>query len=271
MIIGKKQFAIGEKVYVMGILNVTPDSFSDGGLHNTTKTALETVEEFVQSGCDIVDVGGESTRPGHVQITQEEEISRVKNIIVEIKRRFDIPISIDTYKARVARAACDAGADLINDIWGFKYDDQMAHVAKEYGSAVCLMHNRTEAKYNDFMADVMSDLKESIAIAKAEGIEDDRIIVDPGVGFPKSYEQNLMVMKHLEEFKTLGYPVLLGVSRKSMIGLATNRPVTEREAGTVATTVYGAMKGCDFVRVHNVKDNVDALTMLSAINQVKGV
>lgn len=265
MIIGTKDFPSGERTYIMGILNVTPDSFSDGGTHNTLEKALAHAEKMVEQGADILDVGGESTRPGHIQIGDEEEIRRVVPIITELKKRFDVPVSIDTYKSPVAEAALEAGADMLNDIWGFRYDERMAELAASYDVPVCLMHNRDNTEYNNFMAEVVKDLQSSLAIAKKYGVKDEKIMLDPGVGFGKTLEQNLDIMNHLEDIVKMGYPVLLGTSRKSMIGLTLDLPVTEREEGTLATSVIGAMKGCEYVRVHDVEKNVRALKMTDAI------
>lgn len=265
MKIGNKIFEPSEKTYVMGILNVTPDSLSDGGSYTSIDKAMEQAEKMIQQGADIIDVGGESTRPGHVQIGDEEEIKRVVPVIREIKKKFDIPVSIDTYKSAVAKAALEAGADLLNDIWGFRYDEKMAELAAEYDVPVCLMHNRDNLDYDDFMEDVKKDLQISLDIAEKYGVKKENIMLDPGVGFGKTYEQNLMVMNHLEEIVDMGYPVLLGTSRKSVIGLTLDLPVDEREEGTLATSVLGAIKGCQFVRVHDVEKNVRALKMTDAI------
>ena len=265
MKIGNKIFEPSEKTYVMGILNVTPDSFSDGGSYTSIDKAMEQAEKMIQQGADIIDVGGESTRPGHVQIGDEEEIKRVVPVIREIKKKFDIPVSIDTYKSVVAKAALEAGADLLNDIWGFRYDEKMAELAAEYDVPVCLMHNRDNLDYDDFMEDVKKDLQISLDIAEKYGVKKENIMLDPGVGFGKTYEQNLMVMNHLEEIVDMGYPVLLGTSRKSVIGLTLDLPVDEREEGPLATSVLGAIKVCQFVRVHDVEKNVRALKMTDAI------
>ena len=265
MKIGAKEFDTKHHTYVMGILNVTPDSFSDGGKWNQQDKALKHVEEMIADGADILDVGGESTRPGHEQISDEEEMARVTPVIEAVKKEFDIPVSIDTYKSRVAEAAIQAGADLVNDIWGFLYDDKMAEVVKRYQVAACLMHNREQAIYKDFLTDMCADLRKCIKKAKAAGIGDDKIILDPGVGFGKTYEMNLDVMKHLSIFHELGYSLLLGTSRKSMIGNALNLPVTEREEGTLVTTVMAVEQGYGFVRVHDVKKNKRAIQMTEAI------
>ena len=196
--IGKRDFEIGKRPYVMGILNVTPDSFSDGGKWNGYDAAMRHAEELLEGGTDILDIGGESTRPGHQQITSEEEITRTAPVIEAVKKNFDVPVSIDTYKSDVAEAALQAGADLVNDIWGFQYDEKMAGLVKKYDAACCLMHNKNEAVYKNFLKDMYAELQKCVDTAKAAGIEDDRIMLDPGVGFGKTYEMNLDVMKHLE-------------------------------------------------------------------------
>ena len=265
MIIGKKNFDTDHETYIMGILNVTPDSFSDGGNYNCLDAALRHTEEMLAEGADIIDIGGESTRPGHVQITDQEEIDRVVPIIEAVKSRFDVPISLDTYKSAVAEAGIASGADLINDIWGLKYDNKMAEVIAENNLACCLMHNRTNTEYSNFMEDMKQDLRETIAIARKAGITDDKIILDPGVGFAKSYENNLEVIRRLGELKELGYPLLLGTSRKSVIGLTLDVPAAERVIGTTVTTVMAVEADCMFVRVHDVKENRQAIEMTEAI------
>lgn len=265
MKIGNREFKITGATYVMGILNVTPDSFSDGGKWRDKDKALKHVEEMLSQGMDIVDVGGESTRQGYTLLSEEEEISRVVPIIEAIKENFEVPISLDTYKSKVAKAGILAGADLINDIWGLKYDKEMAKVIADSKLPCCLMHNRSQAVYQSFVEDVISDLAETLQLAKEAGIDEDKIILDPGVGFGKTYEQNLEIINRLEELKKLGYPLLLGCSRKSVIGLTLNLPTNEREEGTLVTTVMGVMKGCSFVRVHDVLKNVRAVRMTEAI------
>lgn len=265
MKIGNREFQNSGHTYVMGILNVTPDSFSDGGKWNDRDKALRHVEEMLAEGMDIVDIGGESTRPGYTMLSDEEEIARVTPIIEAVKANFDVPVSLDTYKAQVALAGIQAGADLINDIWGLKYDDKIASVIAESGLPCCLMHNRNDTNYQNFMQEVASDLAESLQLAQKAGIADEKIILDPGVGFGKNYEQNLEVIHCLEELKVFGYPLLLGCSRKSVIGLTLDLPANERVEGTLVTTVIGVMKGCSFVRVHDVKENVRAVKMTEAI------
>ena len=209
MIIGGKNFDTANHTYIMGILNVTPDSFSDGGKFNGMDAAIAHAHRMVEEGVDIIDVGGESTRPGHIQITDEEEIARVTPIIEVLKKEFDVPVSIDTYKSHVAEAALQAGADLVNDIWGLKYDKKMASVIAKYQAACCLMHNREKAEYQDFLKDFMDDMKECVRLAKAAGIEDDKIILDPGVGFGKTYEMNLEIIDKMEILNELGDPWLI--------------------------------------------------------------
>ncbi len=266
MKIGNREFQTKGHTYVMGILNVTPDSFSDGGKWNDRDRALKHVEEMIAEGMDIVDIGGESTRPGgYTLLSDEEEIARVVPMIEAVKANFDIPISLDTYKSGVAEAGIRAGADLINDIWGLKYDNRMAEVIAKSGLPCCLMHNRKEADYRDFMQDVAADLADTIHLAEAAGIADEKIILDPGVGFGKTYENNLEIINCLEELNMFSYPLLLGCSRKSVIGLTLDLPVTERVEGTLVTTMFGVQKGCMFVRVHDVKENVRTIKMCEAI------
>ena len=265
MKIGNKEFDLKNHAYVMGILNVTPDSFSDGGKWNDKGRAMRHTQEMIEQGATIIDIGGESTRPGYTLISDEEEISRVVPMIEMVKKNFDVPVSIDTYKSRVAEAALDAGADLVNDIWGLKYDPDLAGVIARKNAPCCLMHNRKEPDYTDFIADFLKDMQETIDIAKKAGIADENIILDPGVGFGKTYENNLEIINKLECMHALGYPILLGTSRKSVIGLTLDLPADQRMEGTVATTVIGVMKGVAFVRVHDVKENYRALKMTEAI------
>lgn len=265
MKIGNRDFDIKNKTYIMGILNVTPDSFSDGGKYNRLDAALFHAEEMLRDGADIIDIGGESTRPGHTVITDQEEISRVVPVIEAVKSRFDVPVSIDTYKGTVAEAALKAGADLVNDIWGFKHDKKVADLTAQYKAACCLMHNRHKAVYDDFLSDLVKDMEECIKIAREAGVSDDRIILDPGVGFGKTYEMNLEAIHHVDVLHQLGFPILLGTSRKSVIGLTLDLPADQRVEGTVATTVIGVMKGCAFVRVHDIKENKRAIQMTEAI------
>ena len=265
MIIGNREFDTKNNTYIMGILNVTPDSFSDGGRYDTIDAALFHARQMVKEGADILDIGGESTRPGHIQITDAEEIGRVVPVIERLKQEFDIPLSIDTYKSTVAEAALAAGADLVNDIWGLKYDERMASVIAKNGAACCLMHNREKAEYDDFAADFLEDMRGCVALAGRAGIRHDKIILDPGVGFGKTYEMNLEIINQLELLHQFDLPILLGTSRKSVIGLTLDLPADQREEGTLVTTVYAVQKGCAFVRIHDVKKNKRAIRMTQAL------
>ena len=264
MIIGNSTFD-EDKTYVCGILNVTPDSFSDGGKFNKLDAALYHAEEMIEEGAMLIDIGGESARPGYTMISDEEEIERVVPVIEALKSRFDVPLSLDTYKSKVAKAGLQAGADLINDIWGLKYDKAMAKVVADSGLPICIMHNRDNTDYTDFMTDVVSDLKESVDMAITAGIERDKLILDPGVGFAKNLEQNIIVMKELERLNCFKLPILLGTSRKSVIGLTLDLPKDERVEGTLVTTVLAVIKGCMFVRVHDVKENIRTIKMAEAL------
>lgn len=266
MKIGKYNFDLENDPIIMGILNVTPDSFSDGGKWNNIDAALKHAEDMIRDGAKIIDVGGESTRPGYTLISDEEEISRVVPVIEKIKENFDVPVSLDTYKTNVARAGVEAGADMINDVWGLKWKDRdMADLVAKSKAAVCIMHNKDNISYSNYVEDVLAELKESIDIAHKAGVNDSQIVVDPGVGFGKDYEQNLLIIKYVDRLKKLGYPVLLGTSRKSVIGLTLDVDKDNRMAGTVATTVMGYERGCSIFRVHDVKENYEALMMAKAI------
>ena len=264
MIIGNTYFD-ENKTYVGGILNLTPDSFSDGGKFNKLDAALYHVEALIEEGAMLIDIGGESTRPGYTMISDEEEIERVIPVIEALKSSFDIPLSLDTYKSKVAKAGIESGIDMINDIWGLKYDKAMAKLVADSGLPVCIMHNRDNTDYNDFMTDVILDLKESVDIATVAGIDKGKIILDPGVGFAKDLEQNIIVMKELDRLNEFNLPILLGTSRKSVIGLTLDLPKDERVEGTLVTTVLAVIKGCMFVRVHDVKENVRAIKMAEAL------
>jgi dihydropteroate synthase len=251
---GPYQLDFSKKTYIMGILNATPDSFSDGGKYNNIEQAVEHAKEMVENGADIIDIGGESTRPGYTVISEEEEIERIVPVIEAISKHVSVPISIDTYKAKVAHRAIEAGAHIINDIWGAKADDKMAAVAAEFNVPIILMHNRHDRNYSFFTRDVLNDLYESINIVKQAGVRDDQIILDPGIGFAKDLNENILMMQNLDTLTALGYPVLLGTSKKSMIGQALNLPVEERMEGTGATICYGIQKGCQIIRIHDVKE-----------------
>ena len=265
MRIGNREFDVKNKTYIMGILNVTPDSFSDGGRWNETDDALSHAWTMAEEGADIIDIGGESTRPGHQQISDEEEIARIVPVIRAVKRELDLPISVDTYKSKVAAAAIEAGADLVNDIWGLKYDPEMAGLIARTGTACCLMHNKNTTEYEDFFPDMLRETAQCAELARAAGIPDDKIILDPGIGFGKTLEMNLETLYYLERFHELGYPMLLGASRKSVIGLTLDLPADQRLEGTLVTTVLAVMKGYAFVRVHDVKENLRAIRMTEAI------
>ncbi|MBQ3030190.1 MAG: dihydropteroate synthase [Agathobacter sp.] len=265
MRIGTQEFDTKENTYIMGILNVTPDSFSDGGKIIGIDAALKKAEEMKGDGAAIIDVGGESTRPGYTPVSEDEEMDRILPVIEAIKNRIDIPISVDTYKSKVAEAAILAGADLINDIWGLKADPHMAEVIARHEVACCLMHNRNNTEYKDFMSDLVWDLNESVKLAKQAGIAEDKMILDPGIGFAKDYTQNLTAIRDVGKVVELGYPVLLGTSRKSVIGLTLDLPSDKRLEGTLVTTVVAVQNGCSFVRVHDVKENYRAIQMTKAI------
>ena len=265
MKIGNKNFDLKNDCYIMGILNFTPDSFSDGGKWNDMDSALRHVEEMIHEGAAIIDVGGESTRPGHIQITEQEEIERIMPVIKAVKERFDVPVSIDSYKGSVVLAALECGADMVNDIWGFKYDEKVAEAVAKYDVPVCLMHNRNNTEYTDFVKEWLDDMCGCIDIAKAHGVSMDKIVMDPGFGFGKKPEHNLIAMHHLDKMKELELPILLGTSRKSTLGLILDLPVEERVEATVATTVYGVAKGASIFRVHDVKENYRAMKTMQAI------
>ena len=259
------QLDLRKKTLIMGILNVTPDSFSDGGKYDQIDQAVEQAKKMVANGADIIDIGGESTRPGYTPVSMAEEIERIVPVIKAIKQALNVPISIDTFKAETAKAAVEAGADIINDIWGAKYDPKIAEVAATYDVPIVLMHNRKQPQYNDLIDDMKTDLQESIAIVKGYGVKDEQIILDPGIGFAKSMEENIEALRHLDSFKAIGYPLLLGVSRKRVVGHVLDLPIAERDEGTGAITSYGITKGVDIVRVHNVRLNARIAKMTDAL------
>lgn len=267
MIIGNQEFLEEGHTYVMGILNVTPDSFSDGGRYNHLDAALKHTEQMIKDGAAIIDVGGESTRPGHEKITDQEEIDRILPVIEKIKQEFSVPVSLDTYKAAVAKEGIQAGADLLNDIWGLQYDPAMGKIVADSGVAYCLMHNRDKIT-EEMDADLfIGQMKEDAKRVLDAGIKKERIILDPGVGFAKTQEQNLMTIANLDRLKALGYPVLLGTSRKSVIGYVLDVPTDKRLVGTLATSAVAVQTGCMFVRVHDVKENVELIQMLERIRE----
>lgn len=267
MRIGNKEFDTINNTYIMGILNVTPDSFSDGGIFYKPEAALVRAKWMVDEGVSIIDIGGESTRPGYTPISSLEEIERVVPVIEKIKSRLDIPVSIDTYKSDVALAAIEAGADMVNDIWGLKYDENMADVIAHYKVPCILTHNRKKAEYKDFMKEVFEDIRETIEIAQKAGIPEENVILDPGIGFGKTYDMNLEVLRYMEDFHQFGYPMMLASSRKSVIGNTLDLPVNERVEGTLVTTVMAVMKRYSFVRVHDIKENLRAIKMTQTIMQ----
>lgn len=238
----------------MGILNATPDSFSDGGKYNDIDKAVRHAVRMVADGADIIDIGGESTRPGYEKVSDQEELERVAPVIEAISKEVSVPISIDTYKSVVAKGALEAGAHMINDIWGAKADPSMAAIAADFNVPIVLMHNRQNREYQHFYRDIINDLFESINLVKNAGVKDDNIILDPGIGFAKGFSENLEMMRNLDRLVDIGYPVLLGTSKKSFIGQALTLSVEERAEGTGATVCYGIQMGCQIVRVHDVKE-----------------
>lgn len=270
---------LGERTLVMGILNVTPDSFSDGGKFIDVEAAVSHAKRMVEDGADIIDLGGESTRlqanPAYYgdpsrpwswePLPVEEELRRIMPVLERLLQEVDVPISIDTYKSETAKAALEAGAHMINDVWGFQYDPRMAEVAAEYDVPVVLMHNHQGTEYSDLIGEMMAFLRRSIEIAEGAGVKPDQIIIDPGIGFGKTLEQNLEVLHRLSEFRSLGKPILLGTSRKSVIGRVLDLPPDQRVEGTAATVALGIACGVDIVRVHDVKEMVRVARMADAI------
>lgn len=262
---GPYQLDYQKRTLIMGILNVTPDSFSDGGRFNVLEEAVLRAKEMVQQGADIIDIGGESTRPGHEPVLEEEEIERVCPIIEAVSKEVDVPISIDTYKSGTARKALEAGAHIINDVWGAKKDREIAGVAAQFNAPIILMHNRENMEYQDFIKEALQDVQESVDIALEAGVSRENIILDPGIGFAKDLKLNLEMMRNLDQLAAMGYPVLLGTSRKRMIGTILDLPVDERMEGTGATVCFGIQKGCRIVRVHDVKEIKRMAVMMDAM------
>ncbi|AVX19307.1 dihydropteroate synthase [Carboxydocella sporoproducens DSM 16521] len=260
-----RELVLGERTLVMGILNVTPDSFSDGGKFNELTAAVKQAKAMVAAGADIIDVGGESTRPGHTPVDAEEEMARVLPVIKALVEEIDVPISVDTYKARVAEAAIQAGASIINDVWGLRADRDMARVVAETGVPYIMMHNQQGTEYRDLMGDVLAFFREGIDWLTAAGANLDLLALDPGIGFGKTYEHNLEVLARLDELRTLNYPILLGTSRKSVIGNTLGLPVNERVEGTGATVALGIAMGAEIVRVHDVEAMIRVARMTDAI------
>ncbi|PEM64823.1 dihydropteroate synthase [Bacillus pseudomycoides] len=262
---GEYTLDLNKKTLIMGILNVTPDSFSDGGNYDEVNAAVSHAREMVSNGADIIDIGGESTRPGFAKVSVEEELGRVIPMIQAVSKEVKVPISIDTYKAEVAKQAIEAGAHVINDVWGAKAEPKIAEVAAHYNVPIILMHNRDNTNYRNLMADMIADLYESVKIAKGAGVPDKNIVLDPGIGFAKTPEQNLEAMRNLEKLHVLGYPVLLATSRKSFIGHVLDLPVEERVEGTGASICLGIDKGCEMIRVHDVKEMARMAKMMDAM------
>ncbi len=256
---------LGKKTYIMGILNVTPDSFSDGGKYNSVETALEQAQRLIKEGADIIDVGGESTRPGSETVSAAEECRRIQPILEALVKYVDVPISIDTYKAEVAENALEIGVHIVNDIWGFQKDPEMASVVARFGAGAVLMHNQEGTHYEDLMTDMLSFLQRSVNIALKGGIDPACLMLDPGFGFGKTWNHNLDLMKDLHLMQQLGYPVLLGTSRKSTIGKVLDLSVDERIEGTAATVTMGITQGVDVVRVHDVKEMARVVKMTDAM------
>ena len=261
---GKYTFPLGERTYIMGILNVTPDSFSDGGEAVEFEQAIDKAKMLIDQGADIIDIGGESTRPGYHKVDAATEKERVIKIVEYISSNFDIPVSIDTQKREVAVAALDAGACILNDINGMQGED-MSDLVASHSAGVVLMHNQDGTEYNSMMDDILNFLKNSVEICLKAGVPFANISIDPGIGFGKTTDQNLEVLNKMEMLKTLGVPILLGTSRKSVIGNTLGLPVDERVEGTAATVAIGIAKGADFVRVHDVKEMQRVVKMSDAI------
>lgn len=267
-----KSLTVGERTLVMGVLNYTPDSFSDGGKWNNADVALKHMEEMVADGADIIDIGAESSRPGFTPISAAEEIARLETILPRLVEACSVPISVDTYKAETADYAMRTGAHIMNDIWGLQYGPepgQMAAVAAKYGVPVVVMHNQDGREYSDIIEDMKRFFIRSAIIADRAGMSQDQIITDPGIGFGKDFDQNVYVMKHLRDLTALPYPMLLGTSRKGFIGKILDLPVTERMEGTGTTCVAGVLAGCTIVRVHDVKPIVRMCKMADALRPEK--
>ncbi|MBA4601271.1 dihydropteroate synthase [Thermoactinomyces mirandus] len=262
---GSYTLSFDKHTLVMGILNVTPDSFSDGGKYNQVERAVAHAKKLVRDGAEIIDIGGESTRPQAKYVSAEEELARLIPVIEILHQELDVPISVDTYKAEVALRSIRAGAHIINDVWGATKDPDMARIAAELDVPIILMHNRQEARYDSLMDDICKDLLAMVRNVRQAGVKEENIILDPGIGFAKNFEENLTVMHHLERIVELGYPVLLGTSRKSMIGHALNLPTDDRLEGTAATVALGIAKGCQIVRVHDVKEMSRVCRMMDAM------
>ncbi len=283
--VGKFTFDWGSRTYIMGILNVTPDSFSGDGLitkGDPTQHAVQQAREFIDYGVDILDVGGESTRPGSAPVAADEEIERVLPVVHALKKNFpDVLISIDTYKAQIAEETIRAGAHIVNDVWGLRADSELATVVARHQAPVILMHNRSNpaslevreklgnayigSDYENLIEDVKRELLESVDLARVAGVDESHIILDPGIGFGKTREHNLELINHLDQLRSLGYPVLLGTSRKSFIGFTLDLPADQRVEGTAATVAVGIARGADLIRVHDVKEMTRVSKMTDAL------
>lgn len=261
-----KQLQLDDSTLIMGILNGTPDSFSDGGRYNTTEAAVAHAKEMIAQGADVIDVGVESTRPGHTQISVDEEIDRMKAILEPVLAVSTVPVSIDTYRAKSAEYALSKGAHILNDIWGLRYDRDMAAVAAQYNVPVIIMHNQNDTNYGDIIEDMKAFFFASVDIALKEGIKPQNIWLDPGIGFGKTGAQNIEVLQRLGEITAYEYPVLLAPSRKRFIGTILNDiPADQRDEGTVAACITGIIQGVDMVRVHNVDMHKKALTVADVL------
>lgn len=274
--IGGKLFNFKERSYTMGILNLTPDSFSDGGTYIDVEKAVKRALEMVDEGVDIIDLGGESTRPGATPITLEEELRRVLPVVEELVKRVDIPISIDTYKSKVAEEALKLGAHIINDIKGLKGDPDMGRVVKKYDAFLVMMHiqgtpetMQEDPRYDNLVLDIKKELEESIEIAHKAGIPDEKIILDPGLGFGKTFENNLEIINSIGEFKKLGYPILIGGSRKGFIGRILDLPPLERLEGNLAIATISGYLGAGILRVHDIKETVKVLKVVNRLRDEK--
>ncbi len=261
---GNAVFTWGERTYVMGIVNVAPDSFSGDGLGDAD-AAVAQGKRLVAEGADIIDVGGESTRPNYAPVSMEEELGRVLPVVERLARELPVPVSIDTYKATVAREAVAAGARMLNDVWGLKRDPTLAKVAAENGIPLVVTQNQRDGRFRDFFPELVADLRRSVQVALDAGVEAGNIIIDPGVGFGKTVDQNLEIVRRLAELRTLGHPILLGTSRKSFIGLVLHLPAEQRLEGTAASVAIGIANGADMVRVHDVAEMVRVVRMSDAI------
>ena len=262
---GDLEFRWGERTFIMGVLNITPDSFSGDGLGGDIAAALAQARRLVAEGADILDVGGESTRPQSSPVSAEEELARVIPVIEKLAKEITVPISIDTYKPEVARRALEAGAGMINDIWGLRHNTELARVAAEWGVPLVIMANQRETTYDQIVPEVISSLKRGIDLALDAGVARENIIIDPGIGFGKTLEGNLELIRCLGELKVLGRPILLGTSRKSMIGMVLDLPSEQRLEGTAATIALGIAGGADIVRVHDVLEMGRVARMSDAI------